>query len=1079
MTASRHRLARDQPDARCRFRAVLVIALLVSVLAVAAYDHVSASEPVAEAPETTEEFEIGGNSTWKDAFDQLGASEQQCIRGELGYDLEDVLGLLIVDTDVSDPPAWLQSMVSCLTDETTRFVGTVILVRYLLDSLGLVLSEDEESCLRLSWLNDETEQSLVQCVSDLFRAIDEDARATDDHAATRREATAIAEGRTSAGKLHAADDIDIFEYQAVAGARYRLDVGLKSLRSALVLLVHSEGRILASFNASEHSGESTAIWLAPASGSYFVAVLGPYASTGTYHVAVTRIVDDHPDNASGAATLAIGETVEGSVDYYEDRDVFTFQVEEGEFYLLDVGLGTLEDSTLAIEEADGELRAHNNDRYRGEHASRIVWKAPTTGRFYAAVGSDGSEIGSYTLTLSTIEDDHVDRRPGSTTLKLGVAEAGVLNYERDTDVFAFTAEEGVIYDIAVDAEEPTEPKFGVLAAEDDWLASNIQAEDVLAPRIWWKAVTGGTHYVALGGQGTGSYTLTVRATALVDRHGDSPQDASDLSFGQVVNGAVDHVHDKDYFAFEAKSGVIYRIAVGSGTLSEPLFRVVGADNWYLAANDDYYGSPKTEFLWEATTSARYYVAVRGHGNGTYRLQVDETRSVDRHGDTMSDASAIVLGKAVVGGIEHIYDEDVFTFTASEGAYYEIVLILRSLEYGAAHVRDVDKEILAHIDLDDDPRIERQVWKAPANGEHYVFVNNHNGHTGSYTLLVRTSSVVDDHADDPSHASRARVGQVVKGALEHEEDMDVFAFAGVEGVLYDIAVALGTLEDAVMTVLDSEGVVLRWDNGSDYEEGPRSFPEVPASGAYYVKIVRDGWNARPGTYSLSISRVEDDHADSGQSATTVAIGERVQGSIDHDRDQDWFVFAAKKGVAYRIEARPGSLLSARLYLEDASAEWLASNSDSPTASIVFYATSTDKHFVKVGSSSYRGVGTYTLTVNAVTVVDEPGRNLVLGETVGGSVDYVGDWDVFYFEAEAEARYEIVVTGETLATAIVKLWYDDGGTALASKYLGEDDPSARLRWRAPASGSYHITVRGSFYHVGSYTVTINESTEPNVK
>jgi len=194
-------------DLPLRLRLAVPIAVIISTLIISACSQISAAVLAREhidapslAPASPEDNEIDGDSTWREVFNQLAASEQSCIRTSLGEDFGSLLDQPIVELDIAEPPPWLESFFDCLPEETVRSAYLIIWVRYWLDSLGLVLSEEEESCLRSSAV-EESKQGLVTCVSNLFGAISEVARASDDHAGTPSDATTLTDGQETEGTL--------------------------------------------------------------------------------------------------------------------------------------------------------------------------------------------------------------------------------------------------------------------------------------------------------------------------------------------------------------------------------------------------------------------------------------------------------------------------------------------------------------------------------------------------------------------------------------------------------------------------------------------------------------------------------------------------------------------------------------------------------------------------------------------------------------------------------------------------------------------------------------------------------------
>ena len=219
-------------------------------------------------------------------------------------------------------------------------------------------------------------------------------------------------------------------------------------------------------------------------------------------------VDDHAGTVEQATAVPVGEAVQGTLENENDVDFFVFQADEGEFYRIDVALGTLSDSLVGLYDADEWLLSFNDD-HGDTLASRIIWEAPRSGEFY--VGVEGYDTGSFTLTLAVadVTDDHAGTVEGATTLMIGESAPGALDYTDDIDFFVFRAEEGVLYQIDVALGTLSDSLVGLYDADAQELAYNDDHGNSLASRIVWEAPRSGTYYVAVEGYDIGSYSLTV------------------------------------------------------------------------------------------------------------------------------------------------------------------------------------------------------------------------------------------------------------------------------------------------------------------------------------------------------------------------------------------------------------------------------------------------------------------------------------------------------------------------------------------------------------------------------------------
>lgn len=113
--------------------------------------------------------------------------------------------------------------------------------------------------------------------------------------------------------------------------------------------------------------------------------------------------------------------------------------------------------------------------------------------------------------VPTGDDDHADTPDGATALAVGGARRGELNSFNDSDLFAFEAERGVLYEINVELGTLDDSVLVLLDAGGGELGYNDDRAGSLASRLYWEAEYSGTHYVEVWGYGLGSYTVRVEA----------------------------------------------------------------------------------------------------------------------------------------------------------------------------------------------------------------------------------------------------------------------------------------------------------------------------------------------------------------------------------------------------------------------------------------------------------------------------------------------------------------------------------------------------------------------------------------
>ncbi len=336
--------------------------------------------------------------------------------------------------------------------------------------------------------------------------------------------------------------------------------------------------------------------------------------------------DDHANTGRGATPVTLGETIRGALDYRGDVDFFVFEAKEGQFYQIDVDLGTLPDSVVTLYDADVRWLASNDD-HGDSNASRILWKAPRTEKHHVRVdGAYSDDVGSYTLTIVAYDgaDDYPDSLEEAMSIEVDEAVQGALDYHGDADFFTFKAEAGVLYRIEVTLETLPDSMATLYDADGRELESNDDQGDSRASLIHWGAPGSGNYYVKVTGYGTGSYSLTISVNA--DDHGDSREAATLVAVGGVVQGALDYKGDVDFFTFEAEEGKSYRIQVDVGSLSAFTTTRYGPDGESLGVSVASNAQSRFSFphILEAKTSGSYYIEVDGslaEATGSYTLTV--------------------------------------------------------------------------------------------------------------------------------------------------------------------------------------------------------------------------------------------------------------------------------------------------------------------------------------------------------------------------------------------------------------------------------------------------------------------------
>ena len=229
--------------------------------------------------------------------------------------------------------------------------------------------------------------------------------------------------------------------------------------------------------------------------------------------------------------------------------------------------------------------------------------------------------GAFAFDDIPFDDDYGDKPSDASEIATGGAIEGTLDYVFDFDYFKFQAEEDQKYRIAVNHESLGSSSI-TLYDPDGLTRGRLKSltREASGPQIQWVAPSSDEYYFAVqnfGGK-TGAYTLTITPVdPIEDDHGDTIATATNISLGEVVQGAVDGDFDYDYFQFQAVEGKTYRVMIELGTIGYYHLHLYAADRVphdveYGYWADDVRGGVTHDIIdWMPSSSGTFYLAIDG------------------------------------------------------------------------------------------------------------------------------------------------------------------------------------------------------------------------------------------------------------------------------------------------------------------------------------------------------------------------------------------------------------------------------------------------------------------------------------
>ena len=698
--------------------------------------------------------------------------------------------------------------------------------------------------------------------------------------------------------------------------------------------------------------------------------------------------DDHGDARSAATELAAGAATRGRLERVGDADWFRFRTTAATTWV----------TAYTVSDGDtvGELHVAGRasplaDDDSGSGANfRIVTSVPA-GTHYLRVGGFGTP--DYALTLEAVADDHGDTRDAATEVAVGASARGRLERVGDADWFRFRTTAATTWVTAYTVSDGdtvgelhVAGRASPLADDDSGSGANFRIVT---------SVPAGTHYLRVGGSGTPDYALTLQempdamefvripAGSFVmgspeDEQGRSSVErqhevriSRDFWMGkyevtqgewEAVMGSnpsyfdrcgvgcpVESVSWEDVQEFvrklnerESGSGHAYRLpteaeweyAARAGTtgarhgeLDEIAWHGLNADwrthrvgqkranawglhdmlgnVWEWTA--DWYGTypsgAVTDPAGPSTGSSRVYrgggsseakdvrSAVRSYGSPGYRggigFRLVRTNGEptgggstglvggDDHGDARSAATELAAGASVSGRLERVGDADWFRFRTT-AAHTLITAYTESDGDTAGELHVAGGRTVA--DDDSGSGANFRIGAGVPAGTHYLRV----GGFGTPDYALTLEAVADDHGDTRDAATEVAVGASARGRLERVGDADWFRFRTTAA--HTLITAYTESDGDTAGELHVAGGRTVADDDSGSGANFRITAGVPA-GTHYLRVSGSGTP----DYALTLEAVADDHGDTRDAATEVAVGASARGRLERVGDADWFRF----------------------------------------------------------------------------------------------------------------------------------------------------------------------------------------------
>ena len=624
-------------------------------------------------------------------------------------------------------------------------------------------------------------------------------------------------GDTFNGNLLTKNDEDWFAIDLNAGEHYVFRAkasasGNGSLEDPMLELRGENGNILSSVDNMLASNEPAIGYSAVSSGTYYLVVKAANGSvdTGTYTL-ITRAPDDHGNTQADATSISLDETISGGIQWNDG----SFGVRAFD----SVGLATdFDEDWFSFEGAKDQILSVNVELADGSKLSRpMVEVIDGQGRVMAF--GDGLE----------------------TDNRLAVATFRV-------------PEEGTYYARLVD-----------------------------------------------GAGATGSYTLKLITGDASDEDSDGPISLSFSDNGTIKQSVtvanIGLTGDTDNFEVILEEGNSYRIetvAVRDSSVA-PLPSAALTMDWLPAGaseatsiaagadltNPSFFES--AEFTAETGGKLSINVApLEETQTGRYQLRIIDlgSQASDELPDLVADFDETLHGVLAInenkeGKIDSANDKDLIAVNLTQGNIYDFSVKgyfdgLGTLAEPNLRLLDNSGQLVSVANFDNvTGRTEFSV-SVFSDGRYFLEVSARDlpGNTGTYTLDTRLrgsdENIVDDISADTQSGVIVGPGRPATGEIEVAGDHD-WLLANLEAgkvyvldVLADGDGAGGTLKDATLRLIDSNGEEIAFDDNSGAGKDPRLQITPNTSGDYYLDV--SSRFGELGTYTVRVRELYSGVAD---------------------------------------------------------------------------------------------------------------------------------------------------------------------------------------------------------------------------
>lgn len=662
------------------------------------------------------------------------------------------------------------------------------------------------------------------------------------------------------------------------------------------------------------------------------------------------------------------------------------------------------------------------------------------------------------LCSAPADDDHAaltDDGFDVCDIQLSEPLSGTTNYPSDRDAFRLQTTEPGWYEVVVDS-----PGFdGVLAVFD---AERQQIGSRRGSHLNWNAEADTTYFVSLFQYDTGDYNVV--AQPVLDDYTDIPGEGlTQLSQQESTSGILAVPGDVDILELPVGAGEVYQLEFASSydhLLSLDFLSDDGTVTLMGGRADS------RDWVWRATSDGPRFLSISSQSS----LRLEYSLILQPGDDFPSSpegAGRIVDNGFSDGEIELPGDVDWFAFEANPDSVYRIQglpraseLTFASNQLNRARVRVFDPSGVDVIEPSWRYSDSDLSFRPGTASTYYIAMSGYGQASGEYRLVVNRDSAEEIVGDPPTepililgapNSSEPQVSTHVITDPNAPVSLEFHALLPGK-LLYDIEVRPRTVAGTRLRAYDQDGELLGEDSSSGMFQGSRLVLQ-PTSPVVRLEV---GAFGEVGAFDVSIATRSDDHPDSLEGLTALALNENHTGELTAS-DRDILKFNVTPGRYYTLTAGyfdPRGTKRIRLRGLGSPSEhsgfWrFTRQATSPQVIIEFLAAQTPTPWFV----------TLTEVIDEFPDTQDVPVLVPLNEAIEGEIQHAADVDLLAFDAEAGDGFRFSVNGASASVI------SPNGSSVSIV--------DGTRWSTTETGTHFLSLTAGF--VLDYVVQIDRTSQ----